>query len=118
MNTAAVAVLVVLIASVGLYIGVLNLASQYSVGESSSSAGQVACAPAPTSVTRGQAVRWLAAGIPAGAVYHWSSDQGRTEVTPDGNFSATYSSVGQKTAHLFWMSGTRWFETSCTITVK
>lgn len=117
MNTATVALVIAAIVAVGVYISISTLQQQYAVVPGSSYAGQVACTPDRAIAAVGQTVKFTASGIPAGALPHWSSDEGRGQASPSG-FSITYSSTGTKTVRLFFAAKNAWNLIACSVQVK
>lgn len=118
MNTTLIASMFLVIIVMGAYIGISGLAQQYSIAPGNSQAESIICAPQAATAVVGQSIRWNTSGIPTGTRYHWASDEGRSEVNTAGSFFVAYSKPGTKTAHLFYEIRSRWYESSCTITIK
>jgi hypothetical protein len=118
MNTTYLAALILLLFGVGIYIGVANLTTQYGLEPSSGDASLVICAPSTAEARLNQPVKFTASGLAAGAIYHWSSGQGRTETTADGGLEVRFSTPGQKTVYLFHAAGNRWYRTACSVLIK
>ena len=117
MNTATVALVIVALVIVGTYIAVTNLQQQFAFEPGSSYAGQVVCTPDRATAAVGQTVQFTAAGLPGGALPHWSSDEGLSQASTAG-FSIIYSSAGTKTVRLFFLASNRWNLITCSTQVK
>lgn len=118
MNTTLVAVAVLLIVGVGIYFGVSNLATQYGIEPSGGSATGVACAPQTAEARANQPIRFTASGLSPNTLYHWASDEGRSEVARDGSLEVRFTTPGQKTVYLFHAAEGRWYRTACRAEVR
>src|SRR5688572_11455248 len=111
MSTTSVAIVILLIVGIGTYIGISNLATQYGIEPSGGRAEAILCAPEAAEMRIHQPVTFTASGL-AGAIYHWASDEGRSEVTATGALEVRFATAGQKTVYLFHLLDSRWYRTS------
>lgn len=118
MKPLAVVVVLALIMSVGIYIGMSGLVTQYAFVPGRSSAGTAVCSPSTASVQRGAAVRFASSQLPAGAPSHWASDEGRSEANADGTFSVQFTTAGTKTISLFYLDRNAWLRSTCQVQVR
>ncbi len=118
MNTTYLAAFMLLLFGIGIYIGVANLTTQYGLEPSSGDASLVICSPNTTEARLNQPVKFTASGLAAGAIYHWSSGQGRAEATADGGLDVRFTTPGSKTVYLFHASDNRWYRTACSVLIK
>ena len=118
MHPVLIAFIVLVVFTAGVYIGVSGLLTNYGVDTSGSNAGAVACSPATPSVAVGGRAIFSFSGLPGGVVYHWASDEGRSELTATGTLAVTYASRGTKEVSLFWLDGSRWRRISCSVSVQ
>ncbi|MEK7638352.1 MAG: hypothetical protein AAB375_02935 [Patescibacteria group bacterium] len=118
MKPLVVVVVLALIMGVGIYIGMSGLVTQYAFVPGRSSAGTAVCTPDSAFVQRGAAVRFISSQLPAGALYHWASDEGRSEMSTNGTFSVQFSTAGAKTVSLFYFDRNAWLRSTCQVQVR
>ncbi len=118
MKPLAVVVVLAVIMSVGIYIGTSGLVTQYAFVPGRSSAGTAVCTPNAALVQRGIAARFSASKLPAGALSHWASDEGRAEVAANGTFSVQFTTTGTKTISLFYFDRNAWLRSTCQVQVR
>ena len=116
MRLAFFAVGLMVIVAVGLYIGLLGF-QQYAVVNSRSLAGSAICAPDHASVAVGQTVTFSLSQVDAASAIHWSSDEGRSQVAPNGTFWVTFTTKGAKAVSAFALFGDTWSRITCSVTV-
>lgn len=117
MKPLVIVVLMVLLVGIGVYIGTSGLVTQYAVVPDRSSAGTAVCSPASDVAARGIAMQFTASNLPANALYHWSSDEGRS--TANGAaFSVQFTTLGTKTVSLFYFDRNTWMRTTCQVQVR
>ena len=117
MKPFAIAIIAVILMGVGVYIGTSGLVTQYAVIPGRSSAGTAVCSPASDVAVRGATVQFTASNLPANALYHWSSDEGRS-MNGGTTFSVQFTTPGTKTVSLFYFDRTAWVRTTCQVLVR
>lgn len=117
MNTTLVAIVLVVITSVGLYIGITNLTQQFTVDTSGSRAGLITCAPEKSSVKPSEPVQFNAS-IPEGTSYYWSAPEGTASFVLNGPVTVQYARIGEKTVSLFYRVENSWTRTTCSVQVQ
>lgn len=116
MNTTAIALVIVVLLTVGLYIGISSLTQQYAVEPSGSNAGQNICAPDSAIIGISQPITFRAS-LPEGTTYYWGAPDGTGSFVTSGPLTVSYARTGTKTVSLFYLSGTTWRRTICTVQV-
>lgn len=117
MKPLVVVVILASIMSVGIYIGMSGLVTQYSFVPGRSSAGTAICTPESPTIVSGSTARFTASNLPVDAPYHWASDEGRATIST-GKFSVQFTTPGTKTVSLFYFDRNAWLRTTCDVQVR
>jgi hypothetical protein len=114
----AIVAFIVIVMGAGLFVGMMNLGTQYAFDSSRSSAGSIACTADRTEASVGQRVSFSASGVPDGASPHWSTESGDATVLPSGSMVVRYSTPGTHSVLLFVAVGGRWLPVTCQVVVR
>jgi hypothetical protein len=117
MNTTLVAIVIVLLAGLGIYVAGAGLWSQYAFDTSGGRAGEVVCVPDAMQVGIGTLVRFSASGVPSESFVFWSSPDGASQTLADGRLQVRFGTMGAKSVHLFFGERERWNKVTCSVTV-
>ena len=118
MNPVIVAITGVAILTVGIYIGISGIATQYAFDLSDSSASAITCATTTQDPRIHQRVTYRFSGLPVGSRYHWSSDEGEAQVSDEGDLEVVYAIPGNKAAWAFYLDNKIWRQISCSAAVR